>query len=574
MTYDWAPPWGMSQRSENTWFFSVWAPGAKTVQIRIAEQDKALKRMGGGVFGGPVVGCAGDNYGLLIDGVVFVDPAARWLTGGVTGTARLAAPPVRAARASPKHDWHRAAILEIHVGTFTPEGTFAAAAGRMAGLAALGITAVELMPVAAFLGNRGWGYDGVFPFAVHPAYGTPQDLADLVGAIHGAGMMAILDVVYNHFGPEGGSLHTVAPAFFDAERHTPWGPGIDYAQPHVRQFFIENALMWVRDFGFDGLRLDAAHQIDDPSPVYLLDEMAEVLRKAVPDRPVHLIAEDDRNLPHGRARGTITANWNDDYHHCIHCLLTGETESYYASFAVEPMGDLCLALAEGHVEQGQPRRGRDGYRGARSNHLPPTAFINANQTHDQVGNRAQGERLITLADPEAVRVAHAMLLCAPAIPMLFMGEEEGARAPFLFFADFKGDLGEAVRKGRAAEFAGFSQFGGDVPDPLSRETFAASRPYDNPAPDAEDWRALTRLCLGFRARSVVPLLKSGRAGAPRVRKTGARTLHACWTFAAGTLEMVAHLGGLPDIPVSLNAPDIALGHIADPSHFAVKANLR
>ncbi len=561
--------WGTVPTDDGKWSFGLWAPGAREVAIETAEGRIAAEASDDDVFRAEFPGHAGDRYEVFVDGQSVVDPAARCLPDGVAGPATLSS--VRRTGSRPRRDWAEAAILEIHIGTFTPEGTFAAAAARMQDLADLGLTAVELMPVNAFSGGRGWGYDGVFPFAVQPAYGTPQDLADLVGAIHAAGMLAILDVVYNHFGPEGGSLHAAAPAFFDAGRDTPWGPGIDYTRPQVRQFFIQNALMWIRDFGFDGLRLDAVHHIVDPSTVHLLEEMAQALRAAAPDCPVFLIAEDERNLPEARASGVIDANWNDDYHHAMHCLLTGESESYYASFAVDPLADLCRTLAEGHAAQGQPRPPETPARGRPSGHLDPTAFVNANQTHDQVGNRAQGERLISLADPAAVRIAHAILLTAPAVPMLFMGEEEGARAPFLFFADFTGDLGEAVRKGRAAEFAAFSQFGGTVPDPLSPDTFAASRPYDAPAPDAAEWRSLTQQCLTFRAQSVSPLLVSGRAAAAQVRATGPKSLHAVWTFHAGVLEMVAHLGALPEDPLSLDSPAIALGALSDPVHFAVKA---
>jgi len=508
-------------------------------------------------------------YTCLIDGIPALDPAARWLEGSIGGQTRLLAPVTRKA-AAPRRDWDEMAILEVHIGTFTSAGTFTAACARMAEIAALGITAVEIMPVAAFSGGRGWGYDGVLPFAVHPAYGAPQDLAVLVDAIHSAGMLSVLDVVYNHFGPEGCSLGTIAPPFFDKDRDTPWGPGIDYGQLPVRRFFIENALMWVQEFGFDGLRLDAVHQITDPSPEHILDELARTLRERLPERSIHMIAEDERNLPYAREVGTITANWNDDYHHAMHCLLTGEAEGYYAGFAANPLADLVRALAEGHVEQGQNRAGNGTARGAPSAHLPPTAFINGNQTHDQIGNRAAGERLITLADPGAMRIAHAMLLTAPAIPMLFMGEEEGARAPFLFFADFTGDLAAAVRKGRAAEFAAFSRFGGTVPDPLAVETFAASRPYDTPWPDADEWRELTRLCLHWRAKMLVPLLKSGRAAPAAVSATGSAALRGKWRFRAGTLCMVAHLGTVPDDPATLAAPDIVLGTASDPYHFAAK----
>ena len=549
------------------WSFRLWAPGAAEVALELPLGRVVAAPVGDGIFEADVAGREGEAYRLFVDGRETVDPAARWLQGGVSGPARLSrvTPPA----AAPPRDWAEAAILELHVGTFTAEGTFAAAAARLPELARLGITAVEPMPIAAFAGPRGWGYDGVFPYAVHPAYGSPQDFADFVGAAHAAGLLVILDVVYNHFGPEGAVLPGIAPEFFDASRQTPWGAAIDFTLPQVRDFFIGNAVMWVREFGVDGLRLDAVHELRDPSPQHFVADLAEALRAAVPDRPVHLIAEDDRNLPEWRNEGWITANWSDDYHHAVHCLLTGENEAYYTTFAVDPMGDLVRALAEGHVEQGQPRPPRPTLRGAPTDHLPLTAFIHANQTHDQVGNRAMGERLISLADPGQVRIAHAMLLTAPAIPMLFMGEEAGARAPFLFFAGFDGDLGEAVRKGRAAEFEGFASFKGTVPDPLSPETFERSHPYAEEAPDAEEWRDLTRRCLTFRAEHVVPLLKSGRRAPAEVTATGSMSFRATWAFAGGSLHMAASLGAEAEAPAPLLKPAIEIGTPEADLHFAV-----
>ena len=560
--------WGATPLSDSAWSFCVWSPDATDVTLRLPDRDHKALPTQDGWFAARLSAAPGTPYQLVIDGKEMVDPAARWLDSS-DGPARLLGnlPPVAPA---PIRTWEEVVVLEIHIGTFTDQGTFAAAAARMAEIAALGITAIEIMPIGAFPGQRGWGYDPAFLFAPHPAYGTPEDLALLVSAAHEAGLLVILDVVYNHFGPQGVTIGDVAPHFFSSARETPWGRGIDFAEPAVRAFFIENACMWVADYQFDGLRLDAVHHIVDDSAHHLLDELAATLRDRVPDREVFLIAEDDRNLPDLRERGTITANWNDDYHHAVHCLLTGEDESYYASFARCPIDDLAVALAEGHVEQGQPRPPKTERRGAPVGHLSPLRFVNANQTHDQVGNRAQGERLISLTSADAARIAHALLLCSPAIPMLFMGEEEGARAPFLFFADFDGELADAVRKGRAAEFAGFSQMGGDVPDPISPATFEASRPYANPAADAPHWREMTQLCLRFRAAAIVPLLKSGRTGPAEIRNLGACALHARWPFAAGTLESVVHLGEAPPSPVTLSDAGVHIGAPDHPYHFAAR----
>jgi malto-oligosyltrehalose trehalohydrolase len=384
--------------------------------------------------------------------------------------------------------------------------------------------------------------------------------------------MTVLDVVYNHFGPDGAHLHSVAPPFFDEGRETPWGPGIDYAQPAVRAFFAENALMWLRDYRFDGLRLDAVHQIIDPSDPDLIEEIAAAVAAADLGRPTHLIAEDERNVTRHRDRGAVRAVWNDDWHHSVHCALTGEREGYFASFAVDPIADLVVACRDGHVEQGHPRDGRDAPRGEPSGRLPTTAFVNASQTHDQVGNRAHGERLIALADPRGVEVAHALLLCAPFIPMLFMGEEAGEDAPFLFFTDHEGDLADAVREGRRAEFAQFESFAGTPPDPNAYATFDRSRPFRGGGARARNWRLQTRALLAFRHEKIVPLLKSGRAAPTQARREGSRSLSALWRFNAGSLGVRANLGAPPDAPPDQADCDIGVGDIArDAYAFAAMA---
>ena len=312
-------------------------------------------------------------------------------------------------------------IYELHVGTFTPEGTLAAATGELPRLAALGVTAVEIMPLAQFGGDRGWGYDGVLPYAPHNIYGPPEDLAAFVDAAHANGLMVLLDVVYNHFGPDGNYLPLYAPEFFDPGRTTPWGAGIDYTRPPVRRFFIENALYWLTEYGIDGLRLDAVDQIVDPSRPELLLELAEELRRL--PRPVHLTTEDNRNVTHLHERGpggAVTrhsAEWNDDLHNAAHVLATGETEGYYAGFAADPLGLMGRALAEGFAFQGE------GGRGAPSAHLPPAAFVDFLQNHDQTGNRALGERLICLTDAGTLEALTAILCLSPHIPLFFMGEE-------------------------------------------------------------------------------------------------------------------------------------------------------
>jgi maltooligosyltrehalose trehalohydrolase len=353
------------------------------------------------------------------------------------------------------------------MGTFTPEGTFRAAIERLDHVAATGFTAIEIMPVGQFEGDRGWGYDGVLPFAPHPAYGTPDDLRALVDAAHERGLMAFLDVVYNHFGPEGNYLPSFAPEFFHTERHTPWGAEIAYDRPEVRAFFIENARYWLEAFRFDGLRLDAIDYVRDPySHKEILVELAETVRAALPDRHVHLTTEDNRNITklHERGEGgrvpLYTAEWNDDLHNVAHVIATGETEGYYVDFAQDRWWRYARALAEGFAYQGEASVLGDGApRGVPSGHLPPTAFVDFLQNHDQVGNRAYGERLDALADAAMIEALTAILLLSPHVPLMFMGEEWGETRPFVFFTDFEGTLADLVRQGRRREFAAFAAFG-------------------------------------------------------------------------------------------------------------------
>ncbi len=563
--------WGAEPEGSARWRFAIWAPSARSVSVEVSGAVTPLDRTGDGFHSGLAPGLAGDPYMFIVDGLRVPDPAARAQAGHVHGPSQLVDPGARI-WATDWHGrpWEEAVIYELHLGTFTPEGTFAAAAARMRELAALGITAIELMPVAQFPGRRGWGYDGVLPYAPHPAYGTPDEMKDLVETAQAAGLMVILDVVYNHFGPEGNALPQVAPEFFDPRRQTPWGAAIDYTRPAVRSFFLDNALAWLCEYRLDGLRLDAVHEIADPSTPDLVTELRQRIDAIGFARPIHLIAEDERNRPDYREAGAVTAEWNDDWHHAIHCALTGECEGYYASFAADPVGDLATALADGHVEQGQPRPGLSAPRGAPSAHLPWTAFVNANQTHDQIGNRPRGERLLALADPRAVEVAHALLLTAPFIPMLFIGEEAGETAPFLFFADFDGDLAEATRRGRQQEFAAFAGFSGAVPDPIDPATFEASRPFRGDPAGAAHWRALTGRLLALRAARIVPLMKSGRAGPARVTRTGPRSLSVAWAFRAGFVVAHVNLGAPPGLAPRTDPHDVAIGDVArDPYAFAL-----
>lgn len=541
--------WG-HRRIEGGWEIATWAPTAERMTLEVDGTSRKMETQDGWHIA-RIEAVEGATYGFRRDGDTLLPaPASRAQSGGVHAPSKLIDISAIPRTEWSGRPWEETSILELHVGTFTEEGTLAAAARKLPDLASLGFTCVELMPLAQFDGDRGWGYDGVLPFAVHPAYGTPRDMVAFVSAAHEAGLMVLVDAVYNHFGPEGAVLSQLCPTFFDEQRHTPWGAAIDFDKPQVRSFFLQNAEMWLRDYGVDGLRLDAVHQIGREGDTDFLTELSERVIALDLDRPLHLVTEDERNLVSYVGRDALQAQWNDDYHHAVHCLLTGESQSYYAPFSDDPFGDMVTALRDGQVDQGQPRPNTEDRRGEPSSELPPICFVNANQTHDQIGNRAFGDRLIALAGPERMEVMHAMLCLAPFVPMLFMGEEIGSRAPFQFFTDFHGDLADAVRKGRRSEFPEFADAQDEIPDPNAPETFARSRPYADLPEDADDWRALTRACLALRKSHVVPLLKSGWRET-RVERTGPGTLLATWVFEQGRLDLTFSTEGpAPAIPTT------------------------
>lgn len=557
--------WGTRSEGAAGWTFSIWAPEADTVSVMLKGDSYAMLGDAEGHWSLTLGAEAGQHYWFVIDGTAYPDPASRMQSEGVHGASVLCPQPSR-----PNHwagrDWAEAVVFEMHLGTFTPEGTLRRATEKLQDLADAGFTFIELMPIAQFHGRFGWGYDGVLPYALHDAYGSYEDLTDFINRAHELDMGVLLDVVYNHFGPEGAYLHAYCPQFFHADKSSTWGASIDFSRPEVRAYFLRNAEMWIVQHGFDGLRLDAVHAIGDDSSPHFVTELTNHLKSLKLGRPVHIIAEDERNLPDLREAG-VDAAWNDDYHHAVHCLLTDEDEGYYEAFAADPMADLCQALRGGQVEEGQPRAGKALPRGAPSDHLPVTSFVNANQTHDQVGNRARGERLISLIGTERMAVLHGLLLCGPYVPMLFMGEEVGSHVPFQFFADFDGDLAEAVRKGRAAEFADFAGFTGTVPDPCAKETMINSRPYGTPSDDADFWRSWTKNLLQLRGDKIVPLLKTARLNV-QVDQVGPRALRAHWHFAAGTLHIAANLGAMPDDPDVSWAPDLTFNTMRDEFGFA------
>jgi maltooligosyltrehalose trehalohydrolase len=534
--------------------FRLWAPAAKRVDL-LLKKSQAMQRGEDGWFSADVPGAkAGSRYKFRVDDEIDVpDPASAFQPDDVSGPSEVidhASYPWRAShwRGRP---WHEAVVTEAHVGTFTKEGTYRAMIDKLDHLVESGITALELMPLADFAGSRNWGYDGVLWYAPDSAYGRPDDLKALIDEAHLRGLMVFLDVVYNHFGPEGNYLGRYAPSFF-TEAQTPWGSAIDYRVPEVRAFAIENALYWLREYRFDGLRLDAVNTIVETGEVAILHDLSVAAGKLAADtgRHIHLVLENSDNRaslldaaqdpPRGKYRG----QWNDDYHHVWHVLLTGEAQGYYGDYRRSPSNDLARALASGFVYQGEVSAFWGGKRrGEPSGKLAPTAFVNFLQNHDQIGNRALGDRLERLADRRGIEAALAITLLAPMTPMLFMGEEWGSKAPFPFFCDFTGGLADAVRNGRRSEYAwAYAKYGDEIPDPLAKSTFqSAVLDWEsrNEAPGKERL-ALVRTLLAIRRREIVPRLAGASFGDADAADNG--LLRAHWRMGDGAmLQLVANL---------------------------------
>lgn len=530
-------PFGATLLSDGLTSFRLWAPGVDTVELLVDGQPpQAMRREPDGWVALEASCGAGARYLFrLPDGREVPDPASRFQPRDVGGPSEVIDP--RAYDWQQEdwigRPWTEAVIYELHAGTC---GGYDGVRERLPDLAELGITAIELMPLADFAGRRNWGYDGVLPFAPDAAYGDPVQLKQLIDAAHAQGIMVLLDVVYNHFGPEGNHLQAYAPQFFRGDRQTPWGAAIDFRRPEVRSFYVENALYWLEEYRFDGLRFDAVHAIQDPD---FVDELGALLRQRVgAARHIHLVLENERNEAR-HLQGSFSAQWNDDIHNAIHVMLTGESEGYYANYADDPAAQLARCLAEGFAYQGQPSPSHGGApRGSDSRGLPPYSFVFFLQNHDQIGNRALGERLSVLAHPESLRAAIALQLLSPQIPLLFMGEEWGSRSPFLFFTDFQGPLAEAVREGRRREFAAFSAFRSDkaraaIPDPNDEATFRRS--IADPAEASDPAQRARRLEVGrllaLRRDRLMPRLHGSRStGAQRL---SAGAVHASWRLGDG-----------------------------------------
>jgi maltooligosyltrehalose trehalohydrolase len=542
--------------------FRVWAPERREVEVCVEtaarEATHALRKDAEGFFGGVVAGLSpGDLYRFRLDGEgPFPDPASRFQPRGVHGPSEVVNP---SAFAWTDTGWRgvpleRLVAYELHVGTFTPSGTFAGVAEKLPHLVDLEVTALELMPLADFPGSRNWGYDGAALFAPARGYGRPDELRRLVDQAHGHGLGVLLDVVYNHFGPDGAYWGLFSPHYFSKVHETPWGAAMNLDGPSsgpVRDFFVENATRWLREYHLDGLRLDATHALVDDSPRHFLAELQDRVRAAV-GRPVLLIAEDHRNLasmvrPESEGGWGLDAVWADDFHHEVRRGLAGDHEGYYRDFTGR-VADIAATVRDGWFFKGQHSEHFGGPRGTDPAGLDPRRFVFFLQNHDQVGNRALGERLHHQVDPAAFRAATALLLCAPQTPLLFMGEEWAAAEPFLFFTDHEPGLGRLVTEGRRREFRGFSGFSDPaqrerIPDPQTPSTFERSRldwSRNGEEPRASTLRLHRAL---LRLRREEPLLCDAPGRRVHVAAVGDDSLAVAYAAGERALLVIVRLRG-------------------------------
>jgi malto-oligosyltrehalose trehalohydrolase len=558
-------PHGPEVCRDGTTRFRLWAPACDRVSLEIAGDPHPMPMTTCGEGWHELVtdsARAGTRYQFVLpDGARVPDPASRYQPEDVHGPSEIVIPESwswsdTAWRGRP---WEEAVCYELHIGAFTREGSFRAAIDKLDHLAALGVTALELMPIADFPGRRNWGYDGVLLYAPDSAYGRPEDLKAFIEAAHSRGLMVLLDVVYNHFGPEGNYLSQYAPLFFTKRHKTPWGDAVNFdgeGSLAVREFVIHNAIYWVNTYHIDGLRLDAVHAIVDDSPRHILEELAERVRAAAAERSIHLILENEENQARFLAQDSgaqpklFTAQWNDDVHHALHTAVTGERDGYYSEYDGDT-AKLGRALAEGFAFQGEMMSYRGRPRGEPSSGLPPSAFVAFLQNHDQVGNRAFGDRISAAAPPEAIRAAAAVYLLSPQAPMIFMGEEWSTSRPFPFFCDFGPELAESVRNGRRKEFSRFPEFQdpeqrGRIPDPQDENTFESARLcWDELGePSHARWLDWYRRILRVRRESVLPLI-------PRIERAGTYQVVGCgavavrWQAGDSGLSLAANLSNAP-----------------------------
>ena len=534
-------PFGAELQPDGATRFRIWAPSAETVTLKLPTRHVPLTATPDGWHEGTADAPDGTAYRFVLpDGLNVPDPASRRQYEDVHGDSEVVDP----RRFRWQHGdwagrpWHEAVIYECHAGLM---GGFSGIEERLPELKRLGFTVIELMPIADGPGERNWGYDGVLPYAPSRAFGSPDELKSMIDAAHGHGLMVMLDVVYNHFGPDGAYVYAYAKPFFRDDITTPWGAAIDFRQVEVRDYFAQNALFWLNEYRFDGLRFDAVHAISEED---FLIETAGAIRAATPGRNIHLVLEHENNraaLLRTKNEPLFDAQWADDMHHALHVLLTGESEGYYADFQ-DATAMLARTLRDGFAYQGDvsPHLGRP--RGEPSGHLPPTAFVMCLQNHDQIGNRAMGDRLTTLASPAALRAATVLLLLSPYIPLMFMGEEYASTTPFQFFTSHNEELAELVRVGRRSEFKDFAAFRDEarraqIPDPNAFATYDSSRPEPTDPAHAEWIGTLLRL----RAKHIVAGIPGCRSVAADVLGEGA--VGASWVLGTGeTLGILLNLG--------------------------------
>ncbi len=553
--------WGVELNASGGGSFRIWAPDSGAPKLVLNGETLEMRSEGNGWYEANAYNVKGGElyHFLMADGRKVADPASHWQGIGPEGPSTVVDH-----RFSWQYDrwigrpWHEAVIYEVRVGTFTEEGTFIAASTKLQRLADIGITAIELMPLATFEGDRGWGYDGVMQFAPQRNYGSPDDLKTFIDTAHGCGMMVLLDVVYNHFGPEGNVLQNYAPTFFK-KNDTPWGPAPDFEKAAVRSLFVQNALYWLETYRFDGLRIDAAdHLAGGDGEIDFLGELAQNVRASIKGRQAHIVIEDARNAvspmsAEGDVPPLIDAQWNDDFHHVIHVLTTGEDGGIYADFASDPQQSLRRSLATGFVYQGEPRPSRGYARsGEPSGELCPNAFVNFLHNHDQAGNRLCGERLRTLIGPSLFGVLECILLLCPQTPLMFMGDDHASTQPFFFFSHHpRQDREEGIR----ARLRQADLFQGNLPpdapslvkDPNDPGTFALSTLDWRNAEKNEGKTASGKMAglLSKRRQYVWPLLTSEFIQGEAL-DSPEKTLAVDWTFAAGCLQLRANLSDHAD----------------------------
>ncbi|TWI52736.1 maltooligosyltrehalose trehalohydrolase [Pseudomonas duriflava] len=565
--YAWPCTAGATLLSDNRTRFCFWAPNAQDVNIVMdGGMIIPMQSLEGGWFSAEAACGVGTRYRYQIGDLLVPDPASRAQAGDVHEASIVIDPRAYEWRHTEwkGRPWHESVIYEVHVGTL---GGFNGVADIIPKLAGLGVTAIELMPLSEFPGGRNWGYDGVLPYAVEASYGTPEDLKAMIDVAHEHGLMVFLDVVYNHFGPDGNYLHAYAEKFFREDIHTPWGAAIDFRQEAVRSYFKDNALMWLMEYRFDGLRFDAVHAIGDKG---FLIEMADEIRSTVePGRHVHLVLENEDNTASLLGGVHYDGQWADDWHNVIHPMLTGENEGYYQDFTEDATNKLVRCLSEGFIYQGEASR-HGKARGEPSGHLQPTAFVIFLQNHDQVGNRALGERLAVLAPEQALRAATTLLLLSPMIPLLFIGEEWASRQPFLFFTSHNEELAKLVRDGRRNEFKDFEFFTHEenrekIPDPNALRTFEDSKPNFGEAdqPDHALWIGLYKHLLELRHKEIIPRLPGAKPA--KAEALGTHAVTATWSLGDGAHLTIEINLSETAVPVASKKPGRLLFSSADSS---------